>query len=152
MTDDKKGSAAKQVRDVMTPNPKTVTEKDSVQAAAKIMADQDTGVVPVVDGLKIIGMVTDRDIVVRLIAEGKDLSKATIQDTMSRSVRSVKDDAPVSEVLHLMSSAQIRRVPVVNQKDELVGIVSIGDLASESGQAGRIGKAVEDISEAKPNN
>ncbi|MEO8033800.1 MAG: CBS domain-containing protein [Acidobacteriota bacterium] len=152
MTDNKSGSDAKQVRDVMTPNPKTVTEKDSVQAAAKIMADQDTGVVPVVDGLKIIGMVTDRDIVVRLIATGKDLSRATIHDTMTRTVRSVKDDAPVSEVLHLMSSAQIRRVPVVNQKDELVGIVSIGDLASETGQAGKIGKTVEDISEAKPNN
>ena len=66
------------IRDVMTPNPVCVSEKDSIRDAARIMAREDTGVVPVVDGRKIIGMITDRDIVVRLIAEGKDLSSARV--------------------------------------------------------------------------
>jgi CBS domain-containing protein len=151
MTDKKSGGDSKQIRDVMTANPKTVTEKNTVRDAARIMADTDTGVVPVVNGHKIIGMVTDRDIVVRLLAAGKDLSTASVGEAMTRTVRSVKEDAPVSEVLALMSSAQIRRVPVVNQKDELVGIVSIGDLAT-AGENGKIGKTVEDISEGRPNN
>ncbi|HEY3054735.1 MAG TPA: CBS domain-containing protein, partial [Thermoanaerobaculia bacterium] len=88
----------KQVRDVMTPNPKTVTEKDSVLDVARIMRDQDTGVVPVVDGRKIIGMVTDRDIVVRAVADGKDIKNVRVNDVMSKQVRTVNEDASVREV------------------------------------------------------
>jgi len=140
------------VRDVMTPNPQCVTEKDSVQDAARIMAQEDTGVVPVVDGKKVVGMVTDRDIVVRLVATGKDLSTARVNEAMTKSVRSVKEDTPIDQVLDLMSQAQIRRVPVVDRNDELVGIVSIGDLATETNKDGKVGKAIENISEAPANN
>jgi CBS domain-containing protein len=140
------------VRDVMTPNPASVSEKDSVRDAARIMKDEDTGVVPVCDGRKVIGLVTDRDIVVRLIAEGKDPQNARVNEVMTKHVRSVQEDATINEVLTLMSSAEIRRVPVVNRNDELVGIVSIGDIATDTNQDSRVGKAIENISDARPNN
>jgi|SRR4051812_24236343 CBS domain-containing protein len=139
------------VRDVMTANPVTVSEKDSIRDVARIMAREDTGVVPVVDGKKIIGLITDRDIVVRLVAEGKDTGNATVTEAMSKSVRSVRDDANVNEVLELMKAAEIRRVPVVNQNQELVGIVSIGDVA-QTNRDGKVGETVEKISQAPPNN
>src|SRR5215210_4176901 len=100
------------IRDVMTRNPECVSEKDSIRDVARIMKDQDTGVVPVVDGKKIIGLITDRDIVIRGLAEGKDLQNAKVNDFMTRQVRSVREDAGVNEVLDLMSKAEIRRVPV----------------------------------------
>ena len=140
------------VRDVMTPNPECVSERDSIRDVARIMKDKDTGVVPVVDGKRVIGLITDRDIVVRGIAEGRDLSNASVNELMTRGVRSVKEDTPLNEVLTLMGSAEIRRLPVVNGNDELVGIVSIGDIASQSNEDNRVGKAVEDISQAPPNN
>ena len=140
------------VRDVMTPNPECVSEKDSIRDVARLMKDQDTGVVPVVDGKRIIGLITDRDIVVRGIAEGRDLANMKVNELMTKSVRSVKEDAPLSEVLDLMGNAEVRRVPVVNGQNELVGIVSLGDIATNTNQDNRVGKAVENISEAPPNN
>jgi CBS domain-containing protein len=136
----------------MTPNPECVSEKSSLRDVARIMKDQDTGVVPVVDGKRIVGLITDRDIVVRGLAEGKDLGTASVTELMTRSVRSVREDASVDEVLSMMGSAEIRRVPVVNGNDELVGIVSLGDIASQGNKDGKVGKAVENISEAPPNN
>jgi CBS domain-containing protein len=143
---------SRHVRDVMTTNPKCVSEKDSIRDAARIMKDQDTGVVPVLDGKKIIGLITDRDIVVRGLAEGKNLENMRVNELMTKSVRSVREDAAVSEVLQLMSSSEIRRVPVVNSSDELVGIVSIGDISINTNQDNKVGKAIESISEARPNN
>ena len=143
---------SRQVRDVMTTNPACVSERDSIGDVARIMKDQDTGVVPVVDGKKIIGLITDRDIVVRGIAEGRDVSTVTVNEIMTKSIRSVKEDTPLNEVLDLMSSAEVRRVPVVNGNNELVGIISLGDIATNSNQDGKVGKAVEEISEAPPNN
>ena len=140
------------IRDVMTPNPECVSEKDSIRDVARIMKNEDTGVVPVLDGKKVVGLITDRDIVVRGLAEGKNLENARVNELMTRSVRSVREDATVDEALDLMSSAEIRRVPVVNQNDELVGIVSLGDIATQSNRDGKVGKAVENISEAPPNN
>jgi len=148
----KSGGGSRNARDVMTPNPTTVSEKNSIRDAARIMASEDTGVVPVVDGRKVIGIVTDRDIVVRFVAEGKDTSTAKVNECMTKSVRSVKEDTPVTEVLSMMSSAQIRRVPVVNASNELVGIVSIGDISTETNQDGKVGKAIEEISQSPANN
>ena len=113
------------------------------------MAKEDTGVVPVVDGRKVIGMITDRDIVVRLVAEGIDPTSALVNEAMTKVVRSVKEDMPVNDALQLMSKEQIRRLPVVDENNELIGIVSIGDIAKEPG---KVGKTVEKISEAPPNN
>ena len=140
------------VRDVMTPNPASVSEKDSIKRVAEIMKREDAGVVPVVNGRKVIGMITDRDIVVRLIAEGKDPSNAKVNEAMSKQVRSVKEETPINEVLQLMSREQIRRVPVTNNNNELIGIVSIGDIASDSKETVKVGRTVEEISEAPPNN
>ena len=143
---------SQKIRDIMTANPRTVSEKDTVLQVARIMRDSDTGVVPVVDGKKIIGLVTDRDIVVRAIADGKDLDSVSVTDVMTKSVRSVKEDSTVDEVLNLMGSAEIRRVPVVNGNNEIVGIVSIGDLSTKTSKDNKVGKTVESISEGPPNN
>ncbi len=148
----KQGPGAKHVRDVMTPNPECVSNNDSILDVARIMKNEDTGVVPVLDGKKIVGLITDRDIVVRGIAEGRDLNNLRVNEIMTKSIRKVKEDTPINEVLNLMSSSEIRRVPVVNNNDELVGIVSIGDIAAQGNQDGKVGKAVEEISEAPPNN
>lgn len=150
MANSERGS--QKVSEFMTRDPQCVTREDSIMDAAKIMRDADTGVVPVVDGKKIVGLVTDRDIVVRGIAGGKNVSSAKISDVMSEQVRSVREDTPVSEVLEMMGKSQIRRVPVVNQSHEIVGIVSIGDLATSGGDDKKIGQAVQDISDAPPNN
>lgn len=152
MAEERKTSTGSQsIRDVMTPNPSTVSERDSIREVARIMKDQDTGVVPVCDGKKIIGLVTDRDIVVRLIADGKDPLNSKVSEVMTKNIRKVQDDATVNDVLKLMSSAEIRRIPVVNGNDDLVGIVSIGDLSTKTNQDGKIGRAIEEISEARPN-
>jgi CBS domain-containing protein len=143
---------SRQVRDVMTANPDCVSEKDSLRDVARIMKDRDTGVVPVVDGKKIIGLITDRDIVVRGLAEGKDLGTVSVSELMTKQVRSVRDDASVNEALELMSRAEVRRVAVVNNNDELVGIVSLGDISINTDKDNRVGKTVESISEAPPNN
>jgi CBS domain-containing protein len=143
---------SRQVRDVMTANPDCVSEKDSIRDVARIMKDRDTGVVPVVDGRKILGLITDRDIVVRGLAEGKDLGSASVSELMTKSVRSVRDDASVNEALELMSRAEVRRIAVVNNNDELVGIVSLGDISINTDKDNKVGKAVESISEAPPNN
>jgi CBS domain-containing protein len=148
----KTGGGSRSARDVMTPDPATVSEKDSIRDAARIMASEDTGVVPVVNGRKVIGIVTDRDIVVRFVAEGKDLANARVNECMTKSVRSVKEDTPVTEVLTMMSNAQIRRVPVVNASEELVGIVSIADISTETNQDGKVGKTIESISQGPANN
>ena len=145
-------NSSQNVRDVMTSNPKTVTDKDSVLDVARIMRDQDTGVVPVVDGKKIIGLITDRDIVVRVVADGKDIKNARVSDVMTRQVRTVKEDASVREVLATMSGSQIRRIPVVNGNNELVGIVSMKDIATDTSQDNKVGKTVENISKGPANN
>jgi len=143
---------SQRVRDIMTANPSTVSEKDTVRDAARIMADQDTGVVPVVNGRRIVGLVTDRDIVVRLVAAGKDPASANVREAMTSSVRAVNEDSSVDDALRMMSNAQVRRVPVVNGNDELVGIVSFGDIATETNRDSRVGQAIEQISEGRPNN
>ncbi|HEX8412005.1 MAG TPA: CBS domain-containing protein [Thermoanaerobaculia bacterium] len=148
----KSGPGSRHVRDVMTANPECVSEKDSIRDVARIMKDQDTGVVPVVEGRKIIGLITDRDIVVRGLAEGKNLENVRVNELMTKSVRSVREDASLNDALEMMSNAEIRRIAVVNNNDELVGIVSLGDIASQGNQDGKVGKAVEQISEAPPNN
>ena len=142
----------RRIRDVMTSNPVCVSERDTIREVARIMAREDTGVVPVVDGKKVIGMITDRDIVVRLVAEGKDPANAHVNEAMTKTVRAVKEDDTVNDALNVMSSSQVRRVPVVNDRNEIVGIVSMKDVAETGNQEGKVGRAMEDISSAPPNN
>lgn len=147
------GRGNEKARDVMTPNPRTVSETTSLQEVARVMKDSDVGVVPVCDGgKKVIGLVTDRDIVVRVVAEGTNLSTAKASDVMSRGVKSVREDDSIHKVFDLMSDEQVRRVPVVNDRDELVGIIAQADLATKTNFDSKVGRTVEEISEGAPNN
>ena len=126
--DRKSGPGSRHVRDLMTPDPVCVSQGDSIRDAARIMAHEDTGVVPVVDGKKIVGMITDRDITVRGVAKGRDPDKTKVRDAMSGEVRYCFDDEDPEEVARKMGSWQVRRLPVLNRDKRLVGIVSLGDL------------------------
>ena len=133
------------IRDVMTPNPRTVSSNDTIQNAARIMRDEDTGAVPVVENGRPIGVVTDRDIVVRSVADGGQLS-SPVRDIVSANVVVASPDMSTREASALMSEHQIRRLPVV-ENDRLVGIVSIGDLAVKEGRDSRTGDTLQAISE-----
>ena len=133
------------IREVMTPNPRSVSPTDSIQNAACIMRDEDAGAVPVVDNGRAVGIVTDRDIVVRVVAEGGQLS-GPVRDIITSALVSATPDMSTREAAELMSEHQIRRLPVV-ENDRLVGIVSIGDLAVKEGKDGRIGDTLQHISE-----
>lgn len=132
------------IRDVMTSNPQTVSPDDSIQNAARIMRDEDTGVVPVVDNGRAVGVVTDRDIVVRAVADG-DLNRS-IREIVSGDIVTARPDMSTEEAARLMSDHQVRRLPVI-ENDRLVGIVSIGDLAVKDGNDKRVGDALESISQ-----
>jgi len=133
------------IRDVMTPNPRTVSPGDSIQSAACIMRDEDTGVVPIVDNGRAVGVVTDRDIVVRAVADGGQLSR-TVGEIATSAVVCASPDMSTREAAQLMSDHQVRRLPVV-ENERLVGIVSIGDLAVKEGKDGRTGDTLQAISE-----
>lgn len=150
---DKVSRGEEKARDVMTPNPETVRESATLQEVARVMKDSDVGVVPVCDNSKkVIGLVTDRDIVVRVIAEGKNPSNATVSEVMTKGVKTVREDDSVHKVFDLMSDEQVRRVPVVNEREELVGIIAQADLATRTNQDSKVGRTVEEISEGAPNN
>ena len=133
------------ISEVMTPNPKTVTLTDSIRAAACIMRDEDTGVVPVVEEGRVCGVVTDRDIVIRAVSDGD--YEATIDDIISDDVITCSPGMSTAEAAELRSEHQIRRLPVVDEDDRLVGIVSLGDLAVKEGRDARMGETLENISE-----
>jgi CBS domain-containing protein len=133
------------IRDVMTLNPRTVSPEDTIQSAARIMRDLDTGVVPVVENGRPVALLTDRDIVVRAVAEDGQLNRP-IREIATGQVISATPDMSTREAADLMSEHQVRRLPVV-ENERLVGIVSIGDLAVKEGKDGRVGDALQHISE-----
>ena len=133
------------IRDVMTPNPRTVSPDDTIQQAARIMQAEDTGAVPVVEGGRVLAVVTDRDIVVRVVAEGGSAT-SPVREVATKNVICATPDMTTREASDLMSENQIRRLPVV-EGDRLVGIVSIGDLAVKEGKDSRIGDTLQNISE-----
>ena len=132
------------IRDIMTPNPRTVAPDDSIQSAARIMRDEDTGAVPVVQDGRPIGIVTDRDIVIRAVADGS--SDRPVRDIVSGRLISVTPETSTREASELMSENQVRRLPVV-ENDRLVGIVSLGDLAVKEAKDSRSGDTLQAISE-----
>ena len=133
------------IREVMTPNPQCVSPNDSIQDAARIMRDCDTGAVPVVDNGRPIGMVTDRDIVIRAVADGGQLSRP-VSEIVSGNIVCASPEMSTHEAADLMSEFQVRRLPVV-ENDQIVGIVSLGDLAVKEAKDKRIGDTLEHISE-----
>ena len=134
------------VADVMTPNPRTVGLSDTIQAVAQIMRDEDTGALPVVeDGSHVIGMITDRDIVIRAVADGD--YDCTVDDIVTDDVVFATPDMTTAEAADLMGEHQVRRLPVVDADENLVGIVSLGDLAVKENREARMGETLESISE-----
>ena len=119
------------VSDVMTRGVRTLTPESSVVQAAQAMEELNVGVIPVCNGEKLVGMVTDRDIVVRGVARGGELKSLKLSDVMSAHVRCAREDDHVDQVLSEMGEAQIRRMPVVDANQRLVGIVSLGDIAAK---------------------
>src|SRR5947209_6270888 len=119
----------------MTKNVKTVGPEASVREVAELMAREDVGVVPIVhaDG-RLYGLVTDRDIVVRGLAGGNMIDQLRAQDLATREIEVASVQDSLSEVIHLMGRQQVRRVPVVDDRDHLVGIVSLGDVANRADQ------------------
>ena len=121
------------IEQVMTRDVKTLSPEETVHRAAQMMKEYDVGAIPVCDGGKLVGMITDRDITIRSTAEGKDPSKTRIGDVMSPNVRTCKASQSVDEVLAEMGDVKIRRVPVVDEdKQNMIGIVSLGDMAVKS--------------------
>ena len=121
---------AKLARDVMTPDPACCTPNTTLDEVAKLMAQNDCGEIPVVDvGDTVVGVVTDRDIVCRVVAEGKNPIAYTAETCMSQPAVTVRTDAPIDEVVSTMEKHQIRRVPVVDEQDCCVGIISQADVA-----------------------
>jgi CBS domain-containing protein len=132
------------VKDVMTPNPRTVTPETGVVEAAKLMASEDVGPLPVVEGGELVGIVTDRDLVTRVIAEGRDPSNTFVGDVCSSKPVTVSPDDDVSHALTLLAQHQVRRLPVA-EGDQIVGIVAQADIAREESHEA-VGEVVEDIS------
>jgi CBS domain-containing protein len=118
-----------QIIEVMTPNPKTVQPSDTLQLAAQLMDALNVGVLPVTEGSRPVGMLTDRDIVVRSTSAGQDPRTATVSDAMTGEVYSLPTYASVLDAIRMMKEQQLRRVPVVDPRGMLVGILSLGDLA-----------------------
>lgn len=116
---------------VMTRDAKLVNPNDTLQHAAKLMKACDCGILPVVEGDRLVGMITDRDIAVRCIAEGKG-PDAKVTDAMTQEVKYCFEDEDISHVCANMSDIQVRRLPVVDRNKRLVGIVSLSDLARQS--------------------
>jgi CBS domain-containing protein len=136
-----------QVRDVMTPAPETVSLGTPLTAAARLMADQDIGDVIVIEPEteRVAGIITDRDIAIRAVAEGRNPDSTTVEEIFSRDLAAVSPADPIDRVLELMEDLKVRRLPVV-EADRAVGIVSLGDLAVGT----NVGSALAEISAAAP--
>jgi CBS domain-containing protein len=141
-------NARKKCREIMTSNVKTANPEMSLQDVAILMRNGDMGSLPIVADEKLVGIVTDRDIVVRAVAESKDFS-TKISDIMTIEIFSVKPDDFAFEAIRLMGDKQVRRIPVVNENGELAGIISMADIALEMEDEREIAETLEEISSGK---
>ena len=135
-----------QVKEVMTERPVTLDRTASLAEAAQLMRDRDIGDVIVVEGQDVAGIVTDRDIVIRGVADGADPNRTRVGEVVSGELASVGPDDPVEQAITVMREKAVRRIPVL-EGGNLVGIVSLGDLAVERDQS----SVLADISEEPPN-
>lgn len=133
------------VKDIMTKSLVTLSPKDTVSYAANLMKKHNIGSLPVCDGEKVIGIITDRDITLRAVAGEKDANTQTVREIMSSNPVLGKPDMDISDAGRIMSERQIRRMPVV-QNDSIVGMLSLGDLAVEPGLYHTAGEALSEIS------
>lgn len=136
----------KDIRQLMTANPSAIEADKPVSAAAKLMRDEDVGLAPVVEGDMLVGTLTDRDIAVRVVAEGKDPESTKVREVASTDVVTIDPQQDLEEALRLMAEHQVRRLPVVEEDGKLVGVVAQADVARE-GQDRQTGEVVQRISE-----
>ena len=135
------------VQDVMTRDPRCVTPETSAREAAQVMKDEDVGIVPVVEGERLVGVVTDRDLALRVVAAGRD-SSATVRDVMSSGrIATCRPDEDLDRVMETMAKEQVRRVPIVDERGSLVGIVAQADVVLKAQDDRKAEKTVEQISE-----
>jgi CBS domain-containing protein len=139
------GTMAKSVRDAMTENPHSIGQSASVVEAARLMREEHIGSLPITDDERLVGMITDRDITTRVVAEAADPELTSVGDVSSRDLISVEADKDLEEALQLMARHQVRRLPVV-ENDRLVGIVAQADIALSENEK-KTGELVEAISE-----
>ena len=136
---------AKTVRESMTSNPCSIDTDKSVAYAAKMMRDEDVGIAPIVEGERLVGVLTDRDIAVRVVAEGRDPEQVKVTEVASRDVVTLDPQQDLDEALRLMARHQVRRLPVVEEDGRLVGVVAQADVA-QAGDDRKTGEVVEQIS------
>ena len=136
---------AESIRDLMTKDPRSVERGSTAVEAARLMRDANVGIIPVVEGGKLVGTVTDRDIAIRVVAEGKSPESITVEEIASRELVTIDPQQDLDEALRLMARHQIRRLPVVEEDGRLVGIVAQADIARNASDA-QTGDLVEDIS------
>lgn len=140
-----------QVKDVMTSNVEVIHPDAMLQDAARKMKDLDVGSLPVCDGQRLVGTITDRDITIRAIAEGRNPTATPVRSSMTPEVIYCFEDQAVTEAAKLMKEKQIRRLPILNREKRLVGIVSLGDLAVDTGDESMAGETLTKVSEpARP--
>ena len=133
------------IRDAMTSNPRSVDTSSTVIEAARLMKEADVGPIPVVDGDRLVGIVTDRDIAIRVVAEGRDPQSVTVGEIASKDLVTVDPQQELDEALRLMAQHQVRRLPVVEEDGRLVGILAQADVAQQ-GDDTKTGQVVEQIS------
>lgn len=136
------------VSEVMTAQVVTATPRSTIAEVARTMVEVESGVVPVVDDGKVVGLITDRDIVIRVVAEGLGLDTA-VASVMTEEVETCREDDNVADAAAKMGSKQIRRLAVLNDQGKLAGIISLGDIAIDYG-AKKVGQTLEEISEQTP--
>jgi CBS domain-containing protein len=136
-----------QLKDVMTPGVEVIAPEASIYEAAEKMSHLDIGPLPVCDGERLVGMLTDRDITVRAVAAGRDPRMTPVRDIMTPDAVYGFEDQDVQDAARLMAQYQIRRLPVLNRSKQLVGMVALGDLAVHAGTQPRAAEVLEQVSE-----
>lgn len=134
------------IQEIMTSNPSTIEPNQSVVEAARIMKQEDAGVIPVTENGRLTGMVTDRDIAIRVVAEGKDPQSTTVGEVASTNLVTLDPQQDLDEALRLMAQHQVRRLPVVEEDGRLVGVVAQADIA-RTGDDAKTGQVVQEISD-----
>jgi len=133
------------IREIMTPNPRAVSPEDSLTQAAQVLRELDVGAVPVCDRERLVGILTDRDISIRAVANGQDPNRTTVREAMSVQMTSIFEDQDVADAAQVFEAEKIRRLPVLNHDRQLVGMVTLGDLSVDGDQ--RLGgEALKEVS------
>ncbi len=141
-------ASGRRVTEAMTPNPRSIAPSATVADAARLMRTEDVGSLPIVQDGRLIGMATDRDIAMRVVAEGKDPQMTTVGEIASGDLVTVQPEESLDEALRLMARHQVRRLPVVEQ-DRLIGIVAVADVAFEA-ESDRAAEVVQQVSQPTP--